>query len=220
MPPRPRPRPDQDAYDGFRARLERELDRAAASNPNPGRTETFHRLSRTEYRNAVRDLLALDAEVDQLLPADDTSYGFDNIAGVLGVSPTLMERYLIAAKKVSRMAVGTPPPFPNFDVFRLADDLPQDDRFEALPFGTRGGTLIHYNFPTAGEYTIRVKLARMQGASDQNIPNFHQPQQLEISLDGMQLETFTLPPPRPPGAPCNAQQPGQLLFQCMEGRLA
>jgi hypothetical protein len=103
-----------------------------------------------------------------------------------------MERYLVAAKKVSRMAVGTPPPFPNFYVFRLADDLPQDDRFEELPFGTRGGTLIHYNFPTDGEYTIRVKLARQVGTYDRNVPNFYQPQQLEVSLDGERLEVFTL----------------------------
>jgi mono/diheme cytochrome c family protein len=92
MPPAPRPRPDQAAYDGFRSWLEAELDQAAAADPNPGRTETFHRLSRAEYHNAVRDLLHLDVDVSELLPADDTSYGFDNIAGVLGVSPTLMER--------------------------------------------------------------------------------------------------------------------------------
>ena len=163
MPPAGRPRPDVPASEGFVSWLETELDAAAVARPNPGRIEAFHRLNRAEYRNAVRDLLHLDidaSDVSAWLPADDASYGFDNIAGVLRFSPTLMERYLVAAKQVSRLAVGMPPAFPNFDVFRLADDLPQDDRFEALPFGTRGGTLIHYNFPTAGEYTIRVKLAR------------------------------------------------------------
>ena len=193
MPPAGRPRPDVAAYEGFVSRVEMGLDAAAAARPNPGRVEAFHRLNRAEYRNAVRDLLHLDIDVGELLPADDASYGFDNIAGVLRFSPTLMERYLVAAKKVSRMAVGTPPPFSNFDVFRMVDDLPQDDRLDELPFGTRGGTLIHYNFPTDGEYAIRVKLARQVGATDRNIPNFHQPQQLEVSLDGERLEVFTLP---------------------------
>ncbi len=192
MPPAGRPRPEVAAYEGFVSWVETELDAAAAARPNPGRVEAFHRLNRAEYRNAVRDLLHLDIDVSELLPADDASYGFDNIAGVLRFSPTLMERYLVAAKKVSRMAVGTPPPFPNFDVFRLADDLPQDDRFEELPFGTRGGTLIPYNFPTDGEYTIRVKLARQVGTYDRNVPNFYQPQQLEVSLDGERLDVFTL----------------------------
>ena len=120
--------------------IEAELDRAAAAHPNPGRTEPFHRLNRAEYRNAVRDLLDLDVDVDSLLPADDASYGFDNIAGVLKMSPTLMERYLAAAQKVSRLAVGTPPPLPNVDYFRVADDLAQDEHLTGLPFGTRGGT--------------------------------------------------------------------------------
>ena len=208
MPPAGRPRPDVPASEGFVSWLETELDAAAVARPNPGRIEAFHRLNRAEYRNAVRDLLHLDidaSDVSAWLPADDASYGFDNIAAVLRFSPTLMERYLVAAKQVSRLAVGMPPAFPNFDVFRLADDLPQDDRFEALPFGTRGGTLIHYNFPTAGEYTIRVKLARQVGTYDRNVPNFHQPQQLEVSVDGQRLEVFTLAA----SVPRELRQPGE-----------
>ena len=208
MPPAGRPHPDVPASEGFVSWLETELDAAAVARPNPGRIEAFHRLNRAEYRNAVRDLLHLDidaSDVSAWLPADDASYGFDNIAGVLRFSPTLMERYLVAAKQVSRLAVGMPPAFPNFDVFRLADDLPQDDRFEALPFGTRGGTLIHYNFPTAGEYTIRVKLARQVGTYDRNVPNFHQPQQLEVSVDGQRLEVFTLAA----SVPRELRQPGE-----------
>ena len=183
MPPRPRPRPDQDAYDGFRARLEGELDRAAAANPNPGRTETLHRLSRTEYRNAVRDLLALDADVDQLLPADDTSYGFDNIAGVLGVSPTLMERYLSAARKISRLAVASPVPSPTADTFRIASDLGQDERIEGLPFGTRGGVLVDYHFPEDAEYVIEVM---------PDGPLRVEPHQLEVTVDGERVELLTV----------------------------
>ena len=208
MPPAGRPRPDVPASEVFVSWLETELDAAAVARPNPGRIEAFHRLNRAEYRNAVRDLLHLDidaSDVSAWLPADDASYGFDNIAAVLRFSPTLMERYLVAAKQVSRLAVGMPPAFPNFDVFRLADDLPQDDRFEALPFGTRGGTLIHYNFPTAGEYTIRVKLARQVGTYDRNVPNFHQPQQLEVSVDGQRLEVFTLAA----SVPRELRQPGE-----------
>ena len=208
MPPAGRSRPDVPTSEGFVSWLETELDAAAAARPNPGRVEAFHRLNRAEYRNGVRDLLSLDldvSDINDLLPADDASSGFDNIAGVLRFSPTLMERYLVAAKKVSRLAVGMPPPFPNFDVFRLADDLPQDGRFEALPFGTRGGTLIHYNFPTAGEYTIRVKLARQVGTYDRNVPNFYQPQQLEVSVGGERLGLFTLAA----SVPRELMQPGE-----------
>ena len=194
MPPPGAPRPDRTTSGAFVSRLETRLDRAAAARPNPGRTETFHRLNRAEYRNAVRDLLGLDIDVASLLPADGSSYGFDNMAGVLQVPPTLMERYLAAAKNISRAAVGTPPSAPNYDVFRVPADLPQDDRVDGLPFGTRGGTLIRYNFPGDGEYTIRVRLAREAvGAGGVDVPRYDVPQQLEVALDGERLQVFTLP---------------------------
>ena len=183
MPPRPRPRPDDATYNAFRAWLEGELDAAAAADPNPGRTETFHRLSRTEYRNAVRDLLALDVNVDDLLPADDTSYGFDNIAGVLGVSPTLMDRYLSAARKVSRLAVASPVPSPTAETFRVASDLGQDVRMEGLPFGTRGGLVVEYNFPEDAEYVIEVL---------PDGPLRIEPHDLEITIDGERIELLTV----------------------------
>ena len=106
MPPIGRPRPDEATYDSLASHLEPSLDRIAAANPNPGRTETFRRLTRTEYRNAVRDLLAVDVEVESLLPPDDSSFGFDNVT-VGNLSPTLMEKYLASAQKISRLAVGT-----------------------------------------------------------------------------------------------------------------
>ena len=194
MPPTGARRPDRTTSEGFVSWLETQLDRAAAAHPNPGRTEMFHRLNRAEYRNAVRDLLGLDVDVASLLPADGSSYGFDNIAGVLQFPPTLMERYLTAAKKISRAAVGTPPAAPNFDVFRIAADLPQDDQLDGLPFGTRGGTLIRYNFPVDGEYNIRVRLAREAvGAGGVDVPRYDVPQQLELALDGEPLQVFTLP---------------------------
>ena len=115
MPPAGSARPDQAAHEAFASWLEGELDRSWAAAPNPGRTEPFHRLNRVEYRNAVRDLLGLDLDVSSLLPGDDVSFGFDNIAGVLSLSPTLMERYLSAAQKVSRLAVGTPARAPSID---------------------------------------------------------------------------------------------------------
>ena len=151
MPPAPRPRPDGATYARFIERLETELDTAAAADPNPGRTEAFHRLNRAEYRNVIRDLLALDVDVAELLPADDGSYGFDNIAGVLGVSPTLLERYLSAAKQVSRLAIGNPDLPPTALTFRRSADDAQDARLAGLPFGTRGGMAIPYNFPVDAE---------------------------------------------------------------------
>ena len=183
MPPQPRPRPDDSSYRGFRLWLEGELDRAAELNPNAGRTETFHRLSRTEYHHAVRDLLALDTNVDELLPADDTSYGFDNIAGVLGVSPTLMERYLSAAQKISRLAVASPVPSPTAETFRIASDLGQDERIDGLPFGTRGGLNIEFNFPEDAEYEIEVL---------PDGPLRIEAHQVEITIDGERVELLTV----------------------------
>ena len=183
MPPRPRPRPDTDAYNGFRSWLEAQLDAAAEAAPNAGRTEALHRISRTEYRNVIRDLLDVDVDVSALLPADDTSYGFDNIAGVLGVSPTLMERYLSAARKISRLTVGSPVPSPIEETFRIASDLGQDTRIDGLPFGTRGGTLIDFNFPEDAEYVISIV---------PDGPLYLEPHDLEVTLDGERVELFTV----------------------------
>ena len=196
MPPVPRPRPDATTYEVFTTWLETELDRAAAARPDPGRTDTFHRLNRSEYHNVMRDLLALEVDVGALLPADDGSYGFDNIAGVLGMSPTLLERYLSAAKKISRLAVGRPVPSPTAETFRLATDLTQDVRVNGLPFGTRGGTLIDYTFPEDAEYAIRVRLGRDASGT---LVAFDTPHQLEVSLDGERLQTFVVGEPRPEG---------------------
>ena len=197
MPPAGRRRPDKATSDGFASWLEQELDRAAAAHVNPGRTEPFHRLNRAEYQNAVRDLLGLTFDVSSLLPTDDVSVGFDNIASVLTVSPTLMDRYLAAAQKISRLAVGLPTTLPSMDYFRIADDLGQDDHLPGLPFGTRGGTKIRYTFPTDGEYAVRVKIARDLNDS---VPIYTVAQDLEVSLDGRRLQVFTLPGGQPPPA--------------------
>jgi hypothetical protein len=190
MPPVGEPRPPAEATLQLASWLETELDAAAAANPNPGRTEPFHRLNRTEYRNAIRDLLHLDVEVGELLPADDVSYGFDNIAGVLKLSPTLLERYLAAADKVSRLAVGTPSQFVNIDWFRVPDDRSQEKRLPGLPFGTRGGTSIDYHFPADAEYMIAAELAR---DLNEQMPMYAEEQQLEIAIDGERVALFSLP---------------------------
>ena len=141
MPPVGRPRPAVDTYDALAGWLETEIDRFAAARPNPGRTEAFHRLNRAEYANAIRDLLALDVDVAELLPADDIDeYGFDNMADVLTVSPALMERYLSAARKIGRLAVGETPLGPATETYDVPILLVQDDRMgDDVPFGSRGG---------------------------------------------------------------------------------
>ena len=197
MPPAPRPRPDPATYEAFTTWLETELDAAAARNPDPGRTDTFHRLNRSEYRNVIRDLLALDVDVAALLPADDGSYGFDNIAGVLGISPTLLERYLSAAKRISRLAIGRPAPSATAETFRLTADLTQDVRVDGLPFGTRGGTRFEFTFPEDAVYGIRVQLSRDASGT---LKTFDTPHRLEVSLDGERLRTFSVGEPPPPGA--------------------
>jgi len=204
MPPVGRPRPDAAAYDAFASWLERELDRAASANPNPGWTPLFHRLNRAEYQNVVRDLLAVTVDVGSLLPADDASYGFDNMAGVLRMSPTLMERYLSAAQKVGRLAVGTPTATPDAELYRVPDDLPQERHLDGLPFGTRGGTAIDHMFPVDGEYVIKVRLAR---DFEEYVPVWPDDQQLEVSIDGRRVQIFTVPGEAPHEAEPDEFQP-------------
>ena len=141
MPPAGLPRPDEKSYDALVATLETSLDRASAARLNPGRTDTFRRLNRTEYQNAVRDLLAITVDVTSLLPSDEASHGFDNVT-VGNLSPTLLERYLSAAQKISRNAVGSPIKSPGGVTINLPPDLTQETHFDGLPFGTRGGTVV------------------------------------------------------------------------------
>src|SRR3990172_8195288 len=152
MPPPGLPRPDLATYDSLAMYLETAIDRAAFAKPNPGRPGA-HRLNRAEYAAAVRDLLAVDVDGTSLLPADDSDYGFDNIGDVLSVSPTLLERYLSAARTVSRLAIGEPAMQPRLDTYEVSYDLTQDDRMsEDLPLGSRGGIAVRHNFSADGEY--------------------------------------------------------------------
>lgn len=198
MPPHdggPRPAAEQSAT--LITWLEGELDLAAAASPDPGRTVPFHRLNRSEYHNAVRDLLAVDVDVAGLLPGDDASYGFDNIGGVLKLSPTLLERYLSTADKISRLAVGTAPPVVTFDSFRIPDDRSQEHRLPGLPFGTRGGLRLDYTFAQDAEYLISAELAR---DLNESLPMYPEPQVLEVSIDRQRVATFTLESPTPTAA--------------------
>src|SRR5215471_11023159 len=145
MPPPGEPHPDEKTYDGFVAYLEHSLDAAAKRSPNPGRA-SIRRLNRTEYGNSVRALLALDVDASELLPADDEGYGFDNIADILRVSPSLLEQYLAASAKVASLAVGDPDTHAVTAIYRAPPDLAQAEHIEGLPLGTRGGILIHHNF--------------------------------------------------------------------------
>ena len=194
MPPAGMPRPDEKTVDGLRSFIESELDKNAIAHANPGRTELFHRLNRGEYGNAIRDLLTLNIDADKLLAADDSSNGFDNMAGTLRMSQSLMERYLSAAKTISRMAVGDLPPATESKIYRVSSDLQQHERMDALPFGTRGGTMLHHLFPRDAEYEIKVELAGARASAESH--------QLEISVDGEQLKLFTIGQRRrTPGAP-------------------
>jgi hypothetical protein len=192
MPPPGSPRPDEATYAALVTHLETALDRAAAASPNPGRTETFRRLNRTAYQNAVRDLLGIDVDVSALLPKDDASHGFDNV-GVGELSPTLLERYLAAAQKVSRLAVGSPLPAPATHVVLLPPDLTQEDHVDGLPLGTRGGASARYMFPLDGAYEFQIRLSRDR---NENVEGLYEPHQLELTLDGQPLERFTVAPNR------------------------
>jgi mono/diheme cytochrome c family protein len=184
MPPASEERPDGAEQAAFLSYLETELDALAAAQPNPGRP-ALHRVNRTEYANSVRDLLALEIDAAALLPADDSSFGFDNVAGSLGVSPVLLERYVAAAGKISRLAIGDTTMPDRQEKYLVSGDLTQNQHLPGMPFGTRGGaTFMHY-FPVDAEYVIRADLVerggRMFGAT------LGKTEQLEVTLDGQRI---------------------------------
>jgi hypothetical protein len=189
MPPAGIPRPDEVTYDAVIAWLETSLDAAAGTLPHPGRT-LLHRLNRAEYANAVRDLLALEVDVAALLPPDDSSYGFDNIADVLGVSPALQERYLSAAERISALAVGTADAaIPVDTTYQVRADVTQRHHIDGLPFGTRGGILIQHTFPVDGDYVIRPQLWKTNNSIIRGLTLYDQ---LEITIDGRRVHLATI----------------------------
>ncbi len=188
MPPVGLPRPKEADYQNLVATLESKLD---AGKVDPGRTDTFRRLNRTEYQNAIRDLLAVDVDVTGLLPSDDSSHGFDNVT-VGNLSPTLLERYLGAARKITRLAIGIPPKQAGGETVMLPPDLTQEEHFEDLPLGTRGGTIVKYTFPLDAEYEIQIRLQRDRNEHVEGLRGNHV---VELMLDGERIQAFTAKPP-------------------------
>ena len=189
MPPVGSPRPDATAAAAFTSWLDAELARAAAAHPRPGR-KTAHRLNRTEYGNAIRDLLALDIDSRALLPVDDAGYGFDNIADVLSVSPGLLERYMTAARRISRLAVGDVDTKPSVQMYSAPKYFVQDDRVdEQLPFGSRGGIAIPHYFPLDGEYTVKIRLQRTWRDEIRGLGRGHT---LDVRLDRARVTSFRI----------------------------
>ena len=191
MPPAGSTRPDQETVRAFSRALEAEIDRVAASTPNPG-TQYLHRLNRTEYANAIRDLLALEVDSESLLPADTRSQGFDNISEVLTISPTLLEAYVQAAGKIGRLAVGDPRMSPIEETYRLGTNFSQIRHVEGTPFGTRGGIAVVHNFPADGEYVFRMLLVFTRNTFLFGSTMYGE--QLEVAVNGERVALFDINP--------------------------
>jgi hypothetical protein len=191
MPPVGLPRPDESVYSAVVASLDASLDAAASAKPNPGRSDTFRRLNRTEYQNVIRDLLALDVDVTSLLPQDESSHGFDNVT-VGDLSPTLLERYLSAAQKISRLAIGITGKQPGGETLTLPPDLTQEQHFDDLPLGTRGGLRTRYTFPVDAVYEFQLRLARDRNEHVEGLRGEHD---VELMLDGERIKLFRVRPP-------------------------
>ena len=190
MPPPGVPRPDEKAYQSFVSYLETSLDQVSAAKPNPGRTAALRRLNRTEYKNAIRDLLGLDIDATQLLPSDDSSFGFDNIM-VGELSPTLLERYLSAARKISRLALGGKVRGPSGDTIMIPGDRTQEGHFDELAFRHAGRSLRHYIFPQNAEYEIQLKLTRDR---NEHVEGLTGPTPIELMVDGELVQSFVIKP--------------------------
>jgi hypothetical protein len=196
MPPANMPQPSAEARTAMVSWLETSLDDAAAANPNPGRTETLRRLNRTEYQNAIRDLLSLDIDAASLLPPDESGHGFDNV-NVGDLPPALLDRYISAARKISRLAVGIPQTSIQSDVIRVPADRTQEEHVAGLPIGTRGGVSFSYMFPQDGEYDIQIRLARNRTGNVGGLRDV-EVQPLELLLDREIVETFLVVRPNSP----------------------
>lgn len=192
MPPVGKKRPDEAGYKATIAQLTKLLDAEAGKHPNPGRTETFRRLNRTQFQNAIRDLLAVEIDAAAMLPKDEASHGFDNVTvGML--SPTLLDRYITAAQKISALAIGAPRNKPGGDTYRVPADVTQEEHVEGLPIGTRGGLLVRHIFPQDGEYDFQIRLARDRNEEIEGLNGTHE---LEVLINGERVELFTVVPPK------------------------
>ncbi|WP_197231168.1 DUF1592 domain-containing protein [Novipirellula artificiosorum] len=195
MPPADYSKPDEADYDKVLSTIESVLDDAVARHPTPGRTDSIRRLNRAEYRAAIRDLLALDVDVESLLPPDQSGHGFDNVT-VGDLPPVLLNRYLSAAEKISRLAVGGTGLSPGGTTIRLPADRSQESHVDGLPLGTRGGTLIQHHFPVTGEYEIQLRLTRDR---DENVEGLREPHDIDFLIDRDLQHRFTVKPPEGKG---------------------
>ncbi|MEO2012566.1 MAG: DUF1592 domain-containing protein [Pirellulaceae bacterium] len=194
-PPKYKKLPDEATVKQMVSALVAKLDAAAKENPQPGRVATFRRLTRTEYQNAIRDLLGVQIDAAVLLPKDEESHGFDNIT-VSTLSPALVERYVSTAQKISRLAVGAPLKRPDGATFRVPADFTQEKHVPELPIGTRGGVLLPYTFPRDGEYELEVRLARDRNEHVEGLRGTHK---MEILIDRGLARTFTIRPAKDGG---------------------
>ena len=191
MPKVPAPRPERPVLDRFASAVERALDRAAAESPDPG-PPTFHRLNRLQYVNAVRDLLGVEVDGPSLLPPDASSYGFDNSRG-LSITPSLLDRYLSAAVRIARAAVGDATIRPTTETYRIGQTVRQGERMsEDLPFGTNGGLAVRHTFPLDGEYAVRVLLPGMSSGAFYSRPQ----SEILVTVDGATVKHWSLEPLR------------------------
>jgi hypothetical protein len=212
MPPPGVRRPDNATYDAAATWLERELDRAAATRPNPGRPADLHRLNRGEYANAIRDLLGIDVDAAALLPPDTQAHGFDTNADALSMEPALLDRYLTAAAKIARTAVGDPTVPPTVERYTAVKGnsneqtwLWQTERLsEDFPLGSRGGIAARHYFPVDGEYDLRVRLARTYADV---IRGLQVPNDIEVRVDGVRVGKFTIGGPKFPAESQDADEP-------------
>ena len=192
MPPLGKDRPDEAGYRSMLQTLTRQLDAHAAEHPNPGRTETFRRLTRTEYRYAIEDLLGLHVDTTRWLPRDESSHGFDNVT-VANLSPTLLNRYITAAQRISRLAMGARATQPGGQTYRVPADVTQESHVEGLPEGTRGGLLVRHHFTHDAEYEFQVRLARDR---NEEIEGLNGTYALDLLMDGHLVKRFSVAPPK------------------------
>ena len=190
MPPADHPQPSTEQRRALVSWLEDSLDAAAAANPNPGRTETFRRLNRTEYQNAIRDLLALDIDAAALLPPDESGFGFDNV-NVGDLSPALLDRYIAAAQMVSRLAVGSTQTSLQSDIISVRSDATQEEHVAGLPIGTRGGVSTSYTFAQDGEYDMQIRLARNRNSNIGGLTG-RAVHTLQLLVDRLPVATFEI----------------------------
>lgn len=197
MPPSDKPQPPKGARDGMLSWLIESMDQEAMTNPNPGRP-AVHRLNRSEYENTIRDLLGLEIDSREFLPTDGSDFGFDNIADSLNVSPMLLERYIMAAAKISRLAIGDANVRPSTKIYSLPKALLQEDRMdEELSFGSRGGLSVRHRFPLDGEYIIKVNVESPRSDQPQDLfQRSSAPEQLDVRVDGKRVGAFTIGMPK------------------------